>query len=74
MFAFHKALSLLCNQLFILKVVDLHGALYICQSFGSHGFSLLAACLQNFIDFRYLLFPLFSPLADWLQLLLQNGI
>ncbi len=63
-FLFCKLLYLRCDQCLIFKVVDLHGCLYFFQGLCSNCFCFLTSGLQNFINCRNILLPLFSAVTD----------
>ena len=60
------------DQFLILKIVDLHCALYICKSLCGNCFCSPAAFFQNTIYLRDILLPFFSALTDRFQFFLQN--
>src|SRR5699024_6716361 len=60
------------NQLFIVKIINLHRSFYIFESLSSNFLCFLASLPADLIYCRNVFLPLFSAFADRLQLSLKH--
>ena len=62
------------DQSMVIKIVDLHGSLYIVKGLGGNLSCGDAALLENVVDIGDSLLPFFSACSDGGKLFLQNVV